>query len=209
MIAFLNLLIYLSIYMIASKQSFANSTLLELREVTLPQSPKITTAPTLQKKIVTPEEKISALYFSQPYISFGFLVPGEPLIRSDIIKTQTTYEKGATVFITQNQALTSQDKNTIIPDTTCDTGSCSPSLASVWESPLTFGFGVRCENTSCMSDFEQDQTYRPISASGAYPIFTTHNQTTETTMYYKLNIASNQNPTPYSNTVTYILIPNL
>lgn len=209
MIIFVQLLTYLSIYMNMSADASNNETLLELRQVTLPQAPKITSQPlkTLPVKTNT-TRSMSEISQSQPYISFGFLIPGDPIIRSDQIHIKTTTPEGATLFVAQDSLLSSADKQSVIPNTSCDNGGCSSSLATVWKSPLTFGFGVRCENKeSCLADFETEDTYRPLSTA-AYP-FLSIDTVGDSELLYKLNIAANQVPVPYTNSVTYILIPNL
>ncbi len=110
--------------------------------------------------------------------------------------------------MTQDQPLTSEDKNVVVPNISCDNGGCSPSLASIWKSPLTFGFGVRCEKSNCSSDFSTDDSFRPLSST-AYPFISVRENLNESLVVYKLNIAATQAPTPYFNKVTYILIPNL
>jgi hypothetical protein len=187
----------------------SSETQLELREVTIPQIPK-TTPSIIKDRVVTQKaQSISEIHFSQPYISYGFLVPGEAIIRSDTVLTRTSNKDGGTLYIFQNGLLTAKEQNAVIPNTSCDAGGCNPSLASIWESSLTFGFGIRCENSSCLSDFSQDNAFRPLSSTGAYPYSRATDTLTESEIIYKLNIAPNQSPQPYTNKVTYIIVPNL
>src|SRR5690606_8504741 len=93
----------------------------------------------------TPTLPYTTLSFSQPYLSFGFLIPGEPVVRTDTVSLYTTSPRGATLLIMQNNP--PQAEGARIPDTSCDNGSCSFNHAGVWVSPLTFGFGVRCEKS--------------------------------------------------------------
>lgn len=197
-----------------SAQTAGNDSLrLELKQTT-PTIPRTTLNP---QKAPIPDSKKPAssltILTSSPYISFGFLVPGDPLVRTDSIRILSTGIRGATVLITQNHPLKSSDEDTI-NNTTCDSGSCTPTQASVWKSPLTFGYGVRCENSpACFKDFSYPDFFRPLASQSlgepANPILTTDEAEVTANIHYKLNIPSNQRPVPYANTVTYTLIPHL
>ena len=210
MIFFGGLLIYLSIYVIVHAQTSGNgNTILELHQTTpttIPKSQPQISQPVIQKQAPTLTQ--TRVSFSQPYLSFGFLIPGEPVLRTDTLQVQTTHNKGTTVFIMKDNPL--QSVSALIPDTSCDNGSCSVTQASVWASPLTFGFGFRCENSAaCTRDFTQENTFRPISHTVPVPVLKTTNQTETATLIYKLNIPSSQPPLPYTNNLTYFVIPNL
>lgn len=208
---FLYLLIYFGGHMRVSAQSAGNSnTIIELYETTpspIPQKPVVTPTATKKSSVPVPFTQ-TGLSFSQPYLSFGFLLPGEPLLRTDTIQIKTSYKLGVTLFVVQNHAL--QANNQLIPNTTCDGGSCSPSNAGVWLSPLTFGYGFRCENSAlCAYDFAQADTYRPFSNTQSASVLTAKDTIESATLVYKLNIPGTQQPLPYSNSITYFLIPNL
>lgn len=204
---FIYFLTYLGIHMTTYAQSSGNSdVLLELKQTTpTPVDSQIT------PKVTRPQKNIltnSGISFTQDFISFGFLVPGEPVLRSDTLNVKTTHPKGASLFIMQDHPL--QSDSVSIPPTSCDTGTCTTDQASIWVSPLTFGFGFRCENSeSCTEDFQQADYYRPLSHSDVSPVLKINNQITQATVIYKLNIPASQNPLPYRNTATYILTPNL
>lgn len=212
---FLYLLIYLSsVETMLAKASVNGSVILEL-EQTSPTPEKIAT-PTPQSKTDKRSEtrhSILGLGIGSSYISYGFLVPGDPLIRSDSISIMSTEKMQYNLFISQDNPLQAEN-NTVIPDTTCDSGACNPTLAALWESPLTFGFGIRCENSPlCVQDFNRPGTFRPLAAESQNElpsrILSGSQQETQATIVYKLNISPNQAAVPYTHTVTYTLIPQL
>lgn len=211
------LLMYLStIETISARTSVNRSAIIEL-EQTSPTPPK--TATPHPQNINTEDKSIESnqgtlgIGIGSTYISYGFLVPGDPLIRSDLVKIISTEKRQYNLFISQNTPLQAEN-NTIIPDTTCDSGACTPVLASLWESPLTFGFGIRCENSSlCAQDFKIPGTFRPLPSESENElpsrILSGSQVETQASIIYKLNISPNQEAVPYNHTVTYTLIPQL
>ena len=105
-----------------------------------------------------------------------------------------------------------------IQDTTCDAGTCTERVASVWESPLTYGFGYRCDNIagkSCGKDFEGENFYKQLAnrqngepaeivMSGS-----SMDSNIRTQITYKLNIPATQIKGHYQNTIIYIAIPSI
>lgn len=215
MTLFIYLLIHLSNIQTVSAETSGNADiLLELEQIT-PTTVPITTPQqnkTTHENSVKKEFESLSLGFSSPYISFGFLVPGDPLIRTDKIYITSTDSRGYSVFISQDHPL--QADNHAIPDTTCDSGSCTPNIASFWESPLTFGFGIQCKNSvACSKDFNAQHAYRPIASlsksENPAQILSSSESVATAEIVYKLNISPNQEPLPYTNILTYTLIPQL
>lgn len=152
-------------------------------------------------------------YTFPPIVSFGFLVPGDPVIRSSSVQILTHNLVAFDMYIEQNHSLKSAEGN-IIPDTSCDGGSCTNNLASVWKSPLTYGYGFRCENsTSCSKDFQNPDFFRSITNielnQRPAQILTGSSAKVAAEIVYKLNIPSTQAAEPYTNTITYTIIPRL
>lgn len=206
-ISLLCILTYLGLHMNTYAQSSSNGTfLLELEQTT--PTPVTNMAPSpVSKNPTQTVPTTTGISFAEQFLSFGFLIPGEPVLRNDMLTLHTTNNHGVTLFLMQNKPLSAEPNS--ITDTSCDTGSCTSTHASVWLSPLTFGFGVRCENShGCTSDFSEPETFRPLSTTPA--AFVKTNTTLQNvTLQYKLNIPASQPPLPYSNIVSYILVPNL
>lgn len=152
---------------------------------------------------------------SQTILDFGALTATNPVIRTSDI-TFSTPTHGAQIFSYANHPLINTEKITI-PDTTCDTGTCTQSIPSAWENDLTYGFGFRCESKAkevCGRDFAGSNSFKQFSDSSAKesPIPIILNQqskhSTIARMIYKINISGTQSVGGYSNTVTYLAIPN-
>lgn len=157
-----------------------------------------------------------AFSISSIEINFGTLSATNPVTRTNTLTVSNQSAGGYMVTAFENHPLLVPATGTKIPDTTCDGGSCSESLAAAWTNPLTYGFGYRCDAITtnyCVSDFtngtyykqfaddsnsETAQTIMDSSVSGK-------NQQAEIT--YKVNISATQPAGQYSNVITYIATP--
>lgn len=152
---------------------------------------------------------------AQTIIDFGALTATNPVTRTTDISFSTPTH-GAQIFGYANHPLMNTEKITI-PDTTCDTGTCTQSIPSIWENDLTYGFGFRCESEAtevCGRDFSGSNSFKQFSDSSAkespVPIILNQQAKPSTTarLIYKVNISGTQPVGGYSNTVTYLAIPN-
>lgn len=155
----------------------------------------------------------SDIVVSDNAIDFGPLSPTDPVIR------QLSFTiKGQSLLFSLYQHLDHDllnDPGDAIPATSCDNGSCTLHQASLWNSTLTYGIGVRCDNlqdTVCPEDFIEKNTFRPLGgttdqssiiASGTVRDKATINLT------YKLVTSGTQPPGNYAATASYILIPGI
>ena len=179
--------------------------------------------PALPKAVpdVTPTYTISGSndYFgfsiTQNIIDFGALTATNPVIRtSDLAFTSPLY--GGQVLAYENHPFLNTE-NTFLPDTTCDNGTCTQTIPANWENSLTYGFGFRCESEAtevCGSDFSNTNSFKQFADISAketlQPIILNQQSkpTTRTKITYKVNISGTQPVSGYSNTVTFIAIPN-
>lgn len=148
-------------------------------------------------------------------LSFGDLVAGEPLERNLILKIANPSSFGYQIFAYENKSLKNSEGKEI-PDTTCDTGSCTQTTASPWENPLTYGFGIRCENikgSDCMPDFAIKNYYRSLANLEAKEnpstIILSRNSSKdkENMINHKINISGTQTSGIYQNDISYIALP--
>lgn len=156
-----------------------------------------------------------AIKITQTAIDFGTLSATNPVIRtSDLGMTTPFY--GAQILSYTNHPLMNTEK-TILPDTTCDTGTCSQTIPSIWENDLTYGFGYRCESVSkdiCSKDFSASNSFKQLADNSAKESPQTiilnqqANQDILAKITYKVNISGTQPVGGYSNTITYIAVPN-
>ena len=130
-------------------------------------------------------------------LDFGEITPTDPTTR---ITTVAINPEGSLFALTDHE-LTSETKK-IIPDTTCDNGTCTSKYASTWDSILTYGFGYKCcSNTGFM------QLPNQVKGHVFSPIL--FGKTDEqTTITYKANISTSQDIGLYTNTIQLIAVPN-
>ena len=153
---------------------------------------------------------------SDDTIDFGSLVPGEPISRTATLGISTGSSNGYQIMTYEDHPLRNSSGG-IIPDTTCDNGTCSESLAAPWSSLLTYGFGYRCDDSigaNCLLDFLNQSYYKhfPNQELGQTPQSVMYGdkakEEASAELTYKINISSNQANGIYQNTTTYLAVPN-
>lgn len=150
---------------------------------------------------------------SQTSIDFGTISPANPVIRTNILTVNNQSAGGYIVTSSENHPMLVPSSGSMIPNTTCDNGLCSPSSATAWTSSLTYGFGYRCDNvsgTDCVTDFSTSTFYKPFSASpSATTVMNGVNagKNKQSQITYKVNVSATQPAGAYSNLVTYIATP--
>lgn len=151
---------------------------------------------------------------SSDALNFGKIVPGEPLIRTQSLTVLPGTNHGYQVLSYEDHVL--QQDSASIPDTSCDSGNCTQILSDLWQNPLTYGFGYRCDNVSssfCALGFEDNEYKRFANESvGDAPtvILSAHTGSkAESVISYKLNIGPTQTQKAYQNIIYYITVPSL
>lgn len=154
---------------------------------------------------------------SQTLIDFGTLTATNPVTRTTDLTVNSESAKGFTVIASENQPLSSSTST--IPDTSCDSGSCTFANAGSWTGTLTYGFGYRCDDLSGSNCVGFSSDYLGAAASSSYKPFplSPTNQTIMTStkggrsrksqITYKVNVSASQPTGTYTNFVTYIASP--
>lgn len=158
-----------------------------------------------------------SIALSSNLIDFGELLPTNPIIRTLDMEINSENAYGYSVIAYEDKPLTSTSSDNIfIPNTTCDNGRCDSIEASVWTNTLAYGFGYRCDNLSgrdCDTSFERTNFYKTfankkneeepqliVSGIGA--------NNRQSRISYKVNVSGSQQKNIYTNTITYIAVPN-
>jgi len=81
-------------------------------------------------------------------IDFGIITPANPVTRTSTLSVNNKSAGGFIVTATESGQLSSPATGGIIPDTTCDSGTCTEVTAGAWVSSLAYGFGYRCDLVS-------------------------------------------------------------
>ena len=156
-----------------------------------------------------------SLTVSQSLIDFGVLTATNPVIRPLLLTVQAGFD-GYQILTSEDHPLLSASAATI-PDTSCDSGTCTSTTAAPWTNILTFGLGYRCNNLSgddCVSGFSDPYAFRQFSNAAKIQTpaqlmaGTSGTDPRQSEIFYKVNISGTQKPGGYSNTVTYIAVPN-
>lgn len=159
-----------------------------------------------------------SITLSSNLVNFGILSPTNPIVRTVDLTTSSLTAYGYSVLIFENRPLTasSSANNALIPDTTCDNGACNAQNASEWKNTLSYGFGYRCDNLigiDCDSSFVNVNFYKRFPNNA-------NNESVQSIMagigsnnkkariFYKVNISGSQAQDTYSNTITYLSVPN-
>lgn len=149
-------------------------------------------------------------------VTLGTLTPNNPIFRTAILTISNQSAGGYSVTISQNHQLLVPASGAIIPDTTCDSGTCSQTSPAAWTSSVVYGWGYRCDLVSgsnyCVSDFSNANYYKQFadlskseSAQTVMTGATGRNQQAQIT--YKVNIPASQFAGFYTNVVSYIATP--
>ncbi|KKR48308.1 MAG: hypothetical protein UT85_C0032G0001 [Candidatus Levybacteria bacterium GW2011_GWA2_40_16] len=152
---------------------------------------------------------------SSTSINFGVLNPGEPITRTNNLTVSNGTAGGYQVTASEDHPLRVLSTGVDIPNTTCDGGTCTDSVSAAWTSPLTYGFGYRCDNvtgTDCASGFSDSTYYKQFSASPSAQIVmsgTNVGRSQETQITYKVNISATQPAGSYQNVIMYIATPTI
>ena len=151
---------------------------------------------------------------SDNLIDYGLLTPANPVLRTTDLTILKGSSQGYSVFAFEDRPL-SDSNNNFIPDTTCDSGTCSETSSAIWSGNLSFGFGFRCEkedNSGCLEDFSKADYFKQFanqSKSEPYQAIINAFDSKKAKIKYKVNISNNQAKANYSNSITFIAIPNL
>lgn len=153
---------------------------------------------------------------SETLIDFGTLSPTNPITRTNDLAISNGSANGYSVTAIENHELMDQTQGVRIPDTTCDTGTCSETLSGPWANTLTYGFGYRCDNlsgTDCQTGFTDSAYFKQFTdnskSESAQSVMKGANvgRNKKVKITYKVNISGTQEAGNYENVVTYIATP--
>jgi hypothetical protein len=157
-------------------------------------------------------EGFMALSLNTQEVDFGELSPTNPVERFVLLSLKSSITYGYSLIASASRPL-AQATGTVIPDTTCDDGTCTEEKESTWTNILTYGFGYRCEE-DCLAGSVATDAYRQFSDESLgerpQPLIRGIGKTnSEAKLIYKVNIQGNQPiDFPYNNTITYIALPD-
>lgn len=156
-----------------------------------------------------------AFTISGTEVNFGTVTPGEPILRTSTITVSNRSAYGYQVTAFEKHQLRVYSTGSMIPDTTCDTGTCTETTSAAWSSLLTYGFGYRCDNvsgTDCASGFAVPTSYKQFAdlekSETAQAVMSGATGTgLSSQITYKLNISGTQAAGKYYTVINYIFTP--
>ena len=157
-------------------------------------------------------------------INFGEVLPQDPQTRTATITVKAGGAGGYAVKAQEIHPLKLVSGNATIPNTTCDSGTCTRTQAGLWTQNTTQGFGFNMSGDDVPSDFANSNYFRPfadLSASEDPAIIMSKNQVTwnypnntwpwesQATITYKVNILGGQEAGTYTTVIRFSAIPSL
>lgn len=121
--------------------------------------------------------------------------------------------QGYSVAAYEQNKLTLSGGSDTIPDTTCDSGTCTESSAGIWTTPTNNGFGYNLTGDDIASDFIGANYFRPFpdASLGETPatIMTTSaaGKNRTATVTYKVSPSGSQSAGTYFTQIIYIATP--
>jgi len=153
---------------------------------------------------------------SNTNISFGTLLPNTPQTAT----TTLTITFGASgqyqVTAIEEGKLRTLDQTNQIADTQCDGGSntCNESLAKIWTSNNSYGFGYNMSGNDIPSDFLNNTYFRPFpdrqenETPSVVMSSTNVGKNRQATMTFKVNISPIQSAGKYQTIINFVATPS-
>ena len=151
-------------------------------------------------------------------IALGSLTPDIGTTGSNILTVTTPSGHGYQVTAQENHPL-SLSSGTTIPDTKCDSGTCTATFSDVWTSSSAYGFGFNAiginssgvaTNIGTSSYFTDSTYFRPFAPLGSAQIIVSENlpvKNHSARITYKANISSLQSAGNYQNSIIFTAVP--
>lgn len=146
-------------------------------------------------------------------IDLGTLTPGVHNTGSHTLTITTKGAGGYTIYAYELHPLRTLGGVDVIPDTTCDAGTCTDTTAQVWITPTIPGFGFNMTGDDIPADFVNSNYFRPfadISAADTMQVVMSSaniaNQR-QSTVTYKAGVSGSQAAGSYQTGVVYVAVP--
>ena len=120
---------------------------------------------------------------------------------------------GYTIYAYEQNPLTHSNGTNIIPDTTCNAGTCTQAIAGVWTNQNIPGFGFNVVGNDVATDFLDSTYFRQFadnsSAEDMQVIMNNSNivKNSQGTITYKVGIDGNTTAGNYQTGIVYVAVP--
>lgn len=147
-------------------------------------------------------------------MELGTLTPGAFSSDSHTLTISTRGAGGYTVYAYELHELRHISTPAYtIPDTACDSSSCTISSAGLWTNTSTTGFGYNVNGDDVPSDFLDASHYRPFAndeeSDPMQVVMSSTNVASnkQSTVTYKANVSGSQAAGNYETAVVYVAVP--
>lgn len=146
-------------------------------------------------------------------LSLGLLTPGVGSTVTNTLVISTPTGNGYNILAIANHPLKSITGGDTIPDTKCDSGTCSESVSNVWTSNSAYGFGFNATGDGTSSYFSNSTYFRQFADSSAgetAQILMSENTPVKdhsAKITYKALVSLNQAGGTYQNSINFIAVP--
>jgi hypothetical protein len=146
-------------------------------------------------------------------LNFGNLTPNVGSTVTNTLTISTPTGHGYDILTLANHPLKTIGGNSTIPDTKCDSSTCSESVSDVWTNNSTYGFGLNANGDGTSSYFTDSTYFRQFaddSLSETAQIIMSENTPIEdhsAVITYKVNISPIQSAGTYQNSINFIAVP--
>lgn len=146
-------------------------------------------------------------------IELGQLTPGSHSTDSNALTITTRGAGGYTVYAYERAPLTQVSGSETIPNTTCDSGTCSYTTAGVWSNQSIPGFGYNMSGHDVPAGFV-DGTYFKAFADDAQSqpmqaVMSSANAANQrqATVTYKAGVSGSQASGNYETDIVFVAVP--
>jgi len=146
-------------------------------------------------------------------VSFGHLTPSVFSTLSNTLTVSSGGAGGYQVTAIANHPLQLQGTAVTIPDTTCDSATCSETAAGVWTNTAKYGFGYNLSGNDVPAAFVDSTYYKQFSDASLNEagqiVMSSANvgKNRVATVTYKVNISTTQAAGDYDNMITFVATP--
>lgn len=145
--------------------------------------------------------------------NFGTLSPNSFSSTSSTLTVSAGGAGGYQVTASENTPLSTNGGVDTIPDTTCNSGTCTETTAAVWNSTSTYGFGYNMSGDDVPAGFSDSTYFKQFadrSNSEAPQIVMSSVEAGDervATITYKVNVSNTQAAGVYRNIIQFTAVP--
>jgi hypothetical protein len=147
-------------------------------------------------------------------VPFGIISPNTFYQGCQDLIVSTNAGNGYSVTVQESSAMRTVDGRFSIPDTTCDGGTCTESVAAAWTNATKNGFGHTCANQSmhdCNAAYSSGTNFRQVAnisaGETAQSVMSSSTAATATgRVKYRLSTGAAQPAGTYTTIITYTIL---